>query len=60
MVWLKNRSTLRHDYLRLLPMHFGQVFNTPNVEQQHLMLYADYKSLMHYTYFKLMESLMIK
>ncbi|CAK93669.1 unnamed protein product (macronuclear) [Paramecium tetraurelia] len=62
MRWLKNRPILRHDVLRMFSVQINklpQVMDNQMYEMEWNM-YADYKTLVNYTYIKLMESLMIK
>ncbi|CAD8095313.1 unnamed protein product [Paramecium primaurelia] len=62
MRWLKNRPILRHDVLRMFSVQINklpQVMDNQIYEMEWNM-YADYKTLVNYTYIKLMESLMIK
>ncbi|CAK93873.1 unnamed protein product (macronuclear) [Paramecium tetraurelia] len=62
MRWLKNRPILRHDVLRMFQVKinkFPQVMDN-KVYEMEWNTYADYKTLVNYTYIKLMESLMIK
>ncbi|KAM3127261.1 hypothetical protein pb186bvf_020629 [Paramecium bursaria] len=64
--WVKNRPILRHDVLRLLRVKLHQSQQNYaeesdyTLEKKNLITYANYSTLLQYTYSRLLESLMIK
>ncbi|CAD8106192.1 unnamed protein product [Paramecium sonneborni] len=62
MRWLKNRPILRHDVLKMFSVKINKLPQVMDNEISEIEwnMYADYKTLVNYTYIKLMESLIIK